>query len=247
MANAIVVLNAGSSSIKFSLFLERDGTLEPDIRGQVEGLYTNPRFVSKAADGSLKAEKSWPGGVALGHDGALDHLIAHLRAELADDRLIGIGHRVVHGGLAYTQPVRVDAAVLEGPGDLRSAGPSASAPQSRADSPRAGTCSRSAPGGLLRHRLSPPSSPRWPRCSPCRPNCGRRGSCATGSTGCPTNTSPPCPRRPRPPKGKSSCCTWATARACAPWTPGAASPAPWGSRRSRGCPWAPAAARSIPA
>jgi acetate kinase len=113
MANAIVVLNAGSSSIKFSLFLEKDGTLEPDVRGQVEGLYTNPHFVSKAPDGSVKAEKSWPGGVALGHDGALDHLIAHLRAELADDHLIGIGHRVVHGGLAYTQPVRVDAEVLK--------------------------------------------------------------------------------------------------------------------------------------
>jgi acetate kinase len=113
MANAIVVLNAGSSSIKFSLFLERDGTLEPDIRGQVEGLYTKAHFVSKAPDGSLKAEKTWPDGVALDHDGALDHLVAHLRAELADDRLIGIGHRVVHGGLAYTQPVRVDTAVLK--------------------------------------------------------------------------------------------------------------------------------------
>ncbi len=66
MSNAIVVLNAGSSSIKFSLFLERNGTLEADIRGQVEGLYTNPHFVSKAPDGSVKAEKSWPDGVALG-------------------------------------------------------------------------------------------------------------------------------------------------------------------------------------
>jgi acetate kinase len=113
MANAIVVLNAGSSSIKFSLFLEKDGTLEADIRGQVEGLYTNPHFVSKAPDGSVKAEKSWPDGVALGHDEALDHLVGHLRSELSDDRLIGIGHRVVHGGLAYTQPVRVDAEILK--------------------------------------------------------------------------------------------------------------------------------------
>ncbi len=113
MANAIVVLNAGSSSIKFSLFLEKNGTLEADIRGQVEGLYTNPRFVSKAPDGSVKAEKSWPDGVALGHDEALDHLVGHLRSELSDDRLIGIGHRVVHGGLAYTQPVRVDAEILK--------------------------------------------------------------------------------------------------------------------------------------
>ncbi|WP_373501455.1 acetate/propionate family kinase [Desulfococcus sp.] len=113
MSNAIVVLNAGSSSIKFSLFLEKDGNLELDIRGQIEGIYTGARFVSKTPDGAVKAENSWPDGVALGHDGALDHLIAHLRSEISDDRLIGIGHRVVHGGLAYTQPVRVDAEVLK--------------------------------------------------------------------------------------------------------------------------------------
>ena len=106
MANAIVVLNAGSSSIKFSLFVEQGKILEPDVRGQIEGLYTQARFVSKAPDGEVKAENSWPVGFKLGHDGALDHLIGYLRSELTGDRLIGIGHRVVHGGLAYTQPVR---------------------------------------------------------------------------------------------------------------------------------------------
>jgi acetate kinase len=113
MSNAILVLNAGSSSIKFSLFVERGEQLEPDVGGQVEGLYTAAHFVSKAPDGAVKAEKSWPAGLKLGHDGALDHLIGHLRAELAGDRLIGIGHRVVHGGMAYTRPVKVDAAVLK--------------------------------------------------------------------------------------------------------------------------------------
>ena len=113
MPNAIVVLNAGSSSIKFSLFLERGDELQPDVRGQIEGLYTKARFVSKAPDGTLRAEKSWPDGAGLGHAEALDHLVGHLRSELADDRLIGIGHRVVHGGLDYTRPVRVDAEVLK--------------------------------------------------------------------------------------------------------------------------------------
>lgn len=113
MPNVIAVLNAGSSSIKFSLFLERGETLEPDVRGQIEGLYTSPRFVAKEADGTVKAEKRWPEGERLGHDGALDYLIGYLRSELADNRLIGIGHRVVHGGMAYTQPVWVDAKVLK--------------------------------------------------------------------------------------------------------------------------------------
>ena len=113
MADAIVVLNAGSSSIKFSLFLDRGGDLELDLRGQIEGIYTAPHFAAKGKDGATKSEKSWGDGIKLGHDGALQHLFAYLREELRDDHLVGVGHRVVHGALEYTQPVRVDAAVLE--------------------------------------------------------------------------------------------------------------------------------------
>jgi acetate kinase len=50
--------------------------------------------------------------VKLGHEGALDHLAQFLRAELGDVNPVGVGHRVVHGGLEYTQPVRVDRDVL---------------------------------------------------------------------------------------------------------------------------------------
>ena len=112
MADAIVVLNAGSSSIKFSLFVISGNELVLDVRGQVEGIYTAPHFVAKRLDGTKAAEKSWPDGAKLGHDGALDHLVAFLRSELADLRLVGVGHRVVHGGLDFTQPVRVDAGVV---------------------------------------------------------------------------------------------------------------------------------------
>jgi len=112
MPDAIVVLNAGSSSIKFSLFLVRGDTLELDQRGQIEGLYTAPHFIAMDRAGKAAAEKSWGDGVKLGHAGALDYLMAFLREGLAGDRLIGVGHRVVHGGLEYTRPVRLDAAVL---------------------------------------------------------------------------------------------------------------------------------------
>jgi acetate kinase len=109
--DAIVVLNAGSSSMKFSLFVSRGGELEIDVRGQVEGIYTAPHFIAKRRNGAPTAEKSWAEGTRLGHDGALDHLVAFLRAELGTDRLVGVGHRVVHGGLDYAQPVAVDGAV----------------------------------------------------------------------------------------------------------------------------------------
>jgi acetate kinase len=113
MADVYAVLNAGSSSIKFSLFAERDGELVPGQRGQVEGLYTSPRFVAKSPDGAKLAEKAWGEGEAIGHEGGLTHLAAHLREVTAGDRLAGIGHRVVHGGLDHTKPVRVDAGVVK--------------------------------------------------------------------------------------------------------------------------------------
>ncbi len=50
MADAIVVINAGSSSLKFSLFVVRAGDLALDVRGQIEGLHTAPKFVAKDAD-----------------------------------------------------------------------------------------------------------------------------------------------------------------------------------------------------
>jgi acetate kinase len=110
--DAVAVINAGSSSIKFSLFTATGSELLLAARGQAEGLFTSPRFVAKDAAGRVVAEKSWGDGVQLGHDGALDHLVAFLRKDFAQHRLTAVGHRVVHGGLAYNQPVRVDAAVL---------------------------------------------------------------------------------------------------------------------------------------
>jgi acetate kinase len=113
VADAIAVLNAGSSSIKFSLFALKRDDLELELRGQVEGLFTAPRFIAKDRAGKTLAENSWDEGVELGHAGALDHLIAFVRERLGGDRLAGVGHRVAHGGLEYTQPVRVDAKVVE--------------------------------------------------------------------------------------------------------------------------------------
>jgi len=112
MADAIAVVNAGSSSIKFSLFAEQDGELELKARGQIEGIYTAPHFVAKDSAGALLAENSWADGAKLGHAGALDHLMGFVRGEFGQLRLAAVGHRVVHGGTEYAQPVRVDAKIL---------------------------------------------------------------------------------------------------------------------------------------
>jgi len=112
MPAAIAVLNAGSSSVKFSVFVESTAELKLQARGQIERLFTAPHFIAKGADGSVVAEKHWGEGTQLGHDGALDHLIGFLGERRGTLTLIGIGHRVVHGGMEYAQPVRVDAKVL---------------------------------------------------------------------------------------------------------------------------------------
>jgi acetate kinase len=109
---AIAVLNAGSSSVKFSVFAETGAALEPVVRGQIEALFTAPQFVARGADGAVLAEHRWGEGVALGHDGALDYLLDYLH-QLGDAApLAAVGHRVVHGGMDYAQPVRIDAPTL---------------------------------------------------------------------------------------------------------------------------------------
>jgi len=110
--DAILVLNAGSSSIKLSVFAERGGELALELRGAVEELYTAPRFRAHDPAGRVVAEKSWD-GAALGHDGAVEYLSGFLEDHLAGRRLIGVGHRVVHGGPEYTAPVRVCAETLK--------------------------------------------------------------------------------------------------------------------------------------
>ena len=113
MSDAILVINAGSSSVKFSLFLEHGDSLELFLGGQLEGLYTNPKFKAKDAAGASIGEKQWGQGQALGHEGAITHLADFLREQLGEHRLVAVGHRVVHGGIDYAAPVRLTAESVE--------------------------------------------------------------------------------------------------------------------------------------
>ncbi|MCX5833458.1 MAG: acetate/propionate family kinase [Deltaproteobacteria bacterium] len=116
MGDLIVVLNAGSSSLKFTVYVdqgEKPGVL---YDGQFEGILTEPRFKVKDSAGQVAAEKKWPPGKPLGHEGAVEALFAWGRDVLSStDRIVAMGHRVVHGGLEYTRPTVVNAHIL---GDL---------------------------------------------------------------------------------------------------------------------------------
>jgi acetate kinase len=111
--DAILVLNAGSSSIKFSVFAVHAAALDLAVRGQIERLFTAPHFIAKDGADRVVSEHAWGEGVELGHERAIDHLASFLRSGLAGFTLVGIGHRVVHGGLDFREPVRVDPGVVE--------------------------------------------------------------------------------------------------------------------------------------
>jgi acetate kinase len=111
MADALLVLNAGSSSLKFSVFLDEDPP-RPLLRGQIEGLPASPRFSARDA-AALVAEKEWPSGTRLDHQGAIEFLLRWGQGGILDGhRLVAVGHRIVHGGTRFSGPARIDAAVV---------------------------------------------------------------------------------------------------------------------------------------
>jgi acetate kinase len=111
MSDALLVLNAGSSSLKFSVFLNEEPP-RPLLRGQLEGLLTQPRFAARNATGVI-GEKEWPSGTKLGHQGAIEFLFMWGRGgALGDHRIVATGHRVVHGGMKFTAPALMNAETL---------------------------------------------------------------------------------------------------------------------------------------
>lgn len=111
--DVILVINAGSSSIKFHAFAANGAQLDPIAGGKIEEIYTNPRFTVKRQNGEVIEDKRWPSGERLGHDNAIAFLFDWLRGHAGDAKLLGVGHRVVHGGDNYSAPVRIDAHVME--------------------------------------------------------------------------------------------------------------------------------------
>jgi acetate kinase len=113
LRDAIAVVNAGSSSLRFSLFAVEGSRLELAVHGHVDGLDTRATFTAKTALGEVVAAREWPPGEPPGHAGAVRELLRFLRGDDAGLRTIAVGHRVVHGGMHHAQPVRVDARLVD--------------------------------------------------------------------------------------------------------------------------------------
>ncbi|MGJ7509848.1 acetate/propionate family kinase [Variovorax sp. GT1P44] len=112
MTDVILVLNAGSSSIKFSAFATTGPELELILHGQVEGLFTAPKFAAVDRHGAQVGAKAWGEGIELGHAGAIEHLAGFLRDHREGYALSAVGHRVVHGGMAFSEAVRITPEVV---------------------------------------------------------------------------------------------------------------------------------------
>ncbi len=105
-----MVLNAGSSSIKFATYDIRQ--FDPALfRGEIEkiGLAAHLRVADPR--GEILAERNWPAG-SLDQNAATRQIFSTIRELIREKPVLGVGHRVVHGGTEYAAPVRIDAGVL---------------------------------------------------------------------------------------------------------------------------------------
>src|SRR6478736_6709873 len=102
----VVVLNAGSSSLKFCTYSrpQGGGSWQLADRGQIEGIGTAPHFSAKDGEGAKTVDESL-GASVRDAAGALDALATWLRNRHQQAAIVGVGHRVVHGGANFAGPV----------------------------------------------------------------------------------------------------------------------------------------------
>ena len=113
MDDYALVLNAGSSSLKFCVFQRPAGAgWRLEARGQIEGIGTAPRLSVKGEDGRRLAGEELDGGAVRDGGGAVDALAAWLRSQYGGARVLGVGHRVVHGGARFAGPTVLDRQVI---------------------------------------------------------------------------------------------------------------------------------------
>src|SRR5208283_3308263 len=114
MSGAIIVVNAGSTSLKFAAYeADAAGALPLLCRGQIDSMQSDPHFVVQNAAGKPLDTHEWGDGHAIDHSTALRFVVNWLEANLACKKLCAAGHRVVLGGTRFEAPARIDGDVLD--------------------------------------------------------------------------------------------------------------------------------------
>ena len=112
MRQAILTLNSGSSSIKFALFRTDQRDLANITVGKIEAIGLAPRMKARDGKGQTLIERHWENGAALSHEVFLGELLDWLESHLEGSALIGVGHRVVHGGVDFYAPLQITDTLL---------------------------------------------------------------------------------------------------------------------------------------
>jgi acetate kinase len=113
VADAVLVINAGSSSVKFSVYrVEGAGPPAETARGLLDGIGVRPHLATRDLDSGAAEDRPLTASEAGDHSGAIAIVAEWLRGHLGGAKPIAVGHRVVHGGTAYAQPVLLDPSVL---------------------------------------------------------------------------------------------------------------------------------------
>jgi acetate kinase len=113
MPDAFLILNAGSSSLKFSVFVDGNPPILV-LHGQLEELMTSPRFSVRDASGNVIGKHEWESGTELGHEKAIEFLFDWGRNRTLNEvQIVAVGHRIVHGGVKFTGPIVIDRQILE--------------------------------------------------------------------------------------------------------------------------------------
>ena len=114
VSDAIVVVNAGSTSLKFGAYaVDATRSLPLLCRGQIDSMENDPRFVVMNAAGKQLGAHEWGKDGAIDHKKALHFVITWLEANLGDSKVIAAGHRVVLGGARFEAPVQIEGDVLD--------------------------------------------------------------------------------------------------------------------------------------
>jgi acetate kinase len=114
VADIILVINAGSSSIKFEAFaVEPGGALASRFAGQLEGIGVRPRLAARDARGAVLVDRPLESAEAPDVTRSMAPIGAWLEDRLGGVWPVAVGHRVVHGGPKYAAPLRVDAERLQ--------------------------------------------------------------------------------------------------------------------------------------
>ena len=115
MSDAIIVINAGSTSVKFAAYGADNIAGSPPLlcHGQIDGMQGDPRFVVQDAAGQPLDRHEWGEGHVIDHAAALRFVINWLEANLAGKKVAAAGHRVVLGGARFEAPVLIEGDVLD--------------------------------------------------------------------------------------------------------------------------------------